>query len=91
MAAYVKRAAAILGARVALVHVFDLYSHDGFELYVRSLSEVAEEQQNLARDKLDSFLKFPLAECPRIFSSRNAATQIAQLAWTDRFDLTARS
>ena len=89
MAAYVKRAAAIFGARVTLVHVFDLYSHDGFQLYVRPLSEVAEEQQNLARDNLDSFLKskFPLAECPRILSSGDAAAQIVQLAKTGRFDL----
>jgi len=89
MAAYVKRAAAIFGARVTLVHVFDLYSHDGFQLYVRPLSEVAEEQQNLARDKLDSFLKveFPLVECPRILSSGDAAAQIVQLAKTGRFDL----
>src|SRR5712664_1941239 len=89
MAAYVKRAAAIFGARVTLVHVFDLYSHDGFQLYVLALSEVAEEQQNLARDKLDSFLKFefPLVECPRILSSGDAAAQIVQLAKTGRFDL----
>ena len=89
MAAYVKRAAAIFGARVTLVHVFDLYSHDGFQLYIRPLSEVAEEQQNLARDKLDSFLKveFPLVECPRILSSGDAAAQIVQLAKTGRFDL----
>ena len=89
MAAYVRRAAAIFGARVTLVHVFDLYSHDAFQLYVRPLSEVAEEQQNLARDKLDSFLnsEFPLAECPRILLSGDAATQITQLARTNGFDL----
>jgi len=89
MAAYVKRAAAIFGARVTLVHVLDLYSHDAVQLYVRPLSEVAEEQQNLARDNLDSFLKskFPLAECPRILLSGDAATQITQLARTNGFDL----
>ncbi len=89
MAAYVKRAAAMFGAKVTLVHVFDLYSHDGFQLYVRPLSEVAEEQQNLAREKLDSFLKseFPLAEGPRILLSGDAAKQIVQLARKDRFDL----
>ncbi len=89
MAPYVKRAAAIFGAKVTLVHVFDLYSHDAFQLYVRPLSEVAEEQQNLARDKLDSFLKaeFPLADCPRILLSGDAATQITQLARTNGFDL----
>src|SRR6266446_6981301 len=89
MAPYVKRAAAIFGAKVTLVHVFDLYSHDAFQLYVRPLSEVAEEQQNLARDKLDSFLKaeFPLADCPRILLSGDAATQITQLARKNGFDL----
>src|SRR5258707_14384256 len=89
MAAYVKRAAAIFGARVTLLHVFDLYSHDAFQFYVRPLSEVAEEQQNLARSRLDSFLKseFPLAEGPRILLSGDAATQIVQLARTDKFDL----
>ncbi len=89
MAAYVKRAAAMFGAKVTLVHVFDLYSHDAFQLYVRPLSEVAEEQQNLARSRLDSFLKseFPLAEGPRILLSGDAATQIVQLARTDKFDL----
>ncbi len=89
MAAHVKRAAAIFGARVTLIHVFDLYSHDALQLYVRPLSEVAEEQQNLARDKLDSFLnaEFPLADCPRILLSGDAATQITQFARTNGFDL----
>jgi len=89
MAPYLKRSAAIFGARVTLVHVFDLYSHDALQLYVRSLSEVAEEQQNLAQDKLDSFLKseFPLGESPRVLLSGDAATQITQLARTNRFDL----
>jgi nucleotide-binding universal stress UspA family protein len=89
MAAYVKRAAAIFGARVTLAHVFDLYSHDGFQLYVRPPSEVTEEQRNLARNKLDSFLnsEFPLLECPRTLLSGDAATQITQLARTNRFDL----
>jgi nucleotide-binding universal stress UspA family protein len=89
MAAYVKRAAAIFGAKVTLVHVFDLYSHDALQLYVRPLSEVVEEQQNLARDKLNSFLKseFPVGECPRILLSGIAATQITQLVRTNGFDL----
>ena len=89
MAAFVKRGASIFGARVTLVHIFDLYSHDAFQLYVRPPSEVAEEQEILARHKLDSFLKseFPVGECPRILLSGDAATQIAQLARTDRFDL----
>jgi nucleotide-binding universal stress UspA family protein len=89
MAAYVKRASAIFGAKVTLVHVFDLYNHDAFQLYVRPLSEVSEEQQGLAQIKLDSFLKIelPLEECPRILLSGDAATQITQLARANGFDL----
>ena len=89
MAAFVKRGASIFGARVTLVHVFDLYSRHPSQLYVRPPSEVAEEEENLARHKLDSFLKseFPLGECPRILLSGDAATQIAQLARADRFHL----
>src|ERR1700720_414849 len=82
MAAYVQRSAAIFSAKVTLVHVFDLYSHDAFQLYVRPLSEVAEE-------KLNSFLQteFPVGECPRILLSGIAATQITQLARAKGFDL----
>lgn len=89
MAPYVKRAANIFGAKVTLVHVFDLYSHDAMQLYVRPLSEVGEEQQKLARDHLDSFLKteFPAGGHVRILLSGDAATQITQTARTNRFDL----
>jgi len=89
MAPYVKTAATILGARVTLVYVFDLYSRDAVQLYVRPLSEVAEEQQGLARDKLNSFLKseFPLEEYPRILLSGDGARQIVHLARTNGFDL----
>ena len=89
MAAYVKRAAAILGAKVTLVHVFDLTSHNGFELYVRPLSEIAEEHQEIAREELDSYLTsdFPPADCPRILLSGDVATEISQLARTRACDL----
>jgi nucleotide-binding universal stress UspA family protein len=89
MAAYAKRAAAMFAARVTLIHVFDLYSHDAFQLYVRPVSEVAEEQRNLARERLDSFLKaeFSLAEVQRIVLAGDAAKQIVQLATRDKFDL----
>jgi nucleotide-binding universal stress UspA family protein len=89
MAAFVERAAAIFGARVTLLHVFDLYSHDAMQLYIRPPSEVAEEQQNLARKRLDSFLKFefPLTDAARILLPGNAAKQITQLARTHKFDL----
>jgi len=89
MAAYVKRAAAICGARVTLVHVFDLTGHNGFELYMRPLPEIAEEHRELAREKLDSFLtsEFPVAECPRILLSGDVAKEIANFARTHGFDL----
>jgi nucleotide-binding universal stress UspA family protein len=89
MAPFVKRAAVIFGARVTLLHVFDLYSHDAMQLYIRPPSEVAEEQRNLARDKLDSLLKseFPPSESRRVLLSGDAATQITQLARTNKIDL----
>src|SRR5258708_30433433 len=92
MAPFVKRAAPIFGARVTLVHVFDVYRHDAVQLYVRPLSEVAEEQQNIARDNLDSFLnvEFPLMECPIILLSGDAVTEITQLAREKGFVLIIR-
>jgi len=89
MTPYVQRSAAIFGARVTPVHVFDLYSRDALQLYVRAFSEVAEEQQNVARDKLNAFLKseFPVGQSPRILLSGVAATQITKLALTNGFDL----
>ena len=62
MAAYVQRAAALCGATVSLVHVCDLASHSGFELYARPGNEIAEEHWNIAREKLEQFL---IAEFPR--------------------------
>lgn len=89
MAAYVKRAATLNKARVSLVHVVDPASHSGFELYTRPPSDVAEDHRNIGRDKLDSFLtaEFPVAECPRILATGDAATEIAQVARDARSDL----
>lgn len=89
MAAYVKRAAILLGAKVSLVHVVDLVSHNGFELYLRSTPEISEEHRNIGRERLDSFLtaEFPVAQCARILASGDAATQIAQVARDGGFDL----
>lgn len=82
MAAYVKRASTILRAKVSLVHVFDPASYDGFELYLRRMAEIAEEHQEIARDRLDAFLKdeFPAPEHARILVAGDAAAQIAQVA-----------
>jgi nucleotide-binding universal stress UspA family protein len=89
MAAYVQRAAALLGARVSLIHVVDPTGYNGLQLYVRPISEVLEEHLGIGRERLDSFLaaEFPVAECPRILASGDAATEIARVAREDRFDL----
>jgi nucleotide-binding universal stress UspA family protein len=89
MAAYVKRAAALLGARVSLIHVVDPTGYNGLQLYVRPLSEVSEEYLEISRERLDSFLtaEFPVAQCPRLLASGDAATEIARVAREDRFDL----
>ncbi len=88
MAAYVRRVAAILNARVSLIHVFDPASYNGFELYVRKPLEIAEEHEKLSRERLDSFLadEFPASQYPRIIVSGDAATKIAEVARTG-FDL----
>ena len=51
--------------------------------------EVAEEQQGLARDKLNSFLKseFPVEECPRVLLSGDALDGSSHLVRTSGFDL----
>jgi len=89
MAPYVKRAAALLEARVSLVHVVDPTGYNGLQLYVRPISEVSEEHLAIGRDRLDSFLtaEFPAAQFPRILTSGDAATEIARVAREDRFDL----
>jgi nucleotide-binding universal stress UspA family protein len=89
MAPYVKRAATLLGATVSLVHVVDPTGYNGMQLYVRPISEVVEEYLDIARARLDSFLavEFPAAQCPRIFTTGDAATEIARIAREDRFDL----
>jgi nucleotide-binding universal stress UspA family protein len=88
MAPYVKRAATLLGAKVTLVHVVDLASYNGFELYVRPLSEISEDQTIIGRERLDLFLahEFPVSGHPRILVPGDAATQIAEVAKSG-FDL----
>jgi nucleotide-binding universal stress UspA family protein len=88
MAAYVKRAAAIYNAKVSLIHVFDPASYNGFELFLRRTQEIADEHEEIARDRLNSFLadEFPLADCPRIIVAGDASTEIARTA-RNGFDL----
>jgi nucleotide-binding universal stress UspA family protein len=89
MAPYVKRAAALFGAEVSLLHIVDLNSYNGFELYIRPPSEVSNEHRTVGREKLEAFLarEFPPAEYPRILAAGDAATQIAGVARDAPFDL----
>lgn len=89
MAAYVHRAAALSGASVSLLHVCDLTSYNGFELYERPGSEIAEEHLNIAKDKLDRFLvaEFPRESSSRILLAGDAASLIAQTAKEKQCDL----
>lgn len=91
MANYVKRAAELFSSRVTLVHVCDLASHNGFELYVRPVQEISEEHLRIASDKLGAFLEseFPPLTCPRILRSGEASTEIAEVAREGGFDLIA--
>lgn len=89
MAAYVQRTAAILGAKVSLLHVVDLANFNSFELYVRSPLEMIEEHLNAGRQRLESFLaaEFPVSNSPRLLTSGDAAAEIAQTARDGGFDL----
>jgi nucleotide-binding universal stress UspA family protein len=89
MAAYVKRGAKLYGGQVSLVHVVDLASRNGFELFLRPAPEIAEEHLQIGQERLDSFLtgEFPLGGCPRIVTSGDAATEIAQTAREGHFNM----
>lgn len=88
MAAYVKRAGALLGAKVTLLHVFDPMSHSGLELSVRVPSEIAEEHEEIAQKKLEGFLakEFPAWEAAKMVVSGDPATEIVK-AVRGGFDL----
>jgi len=78
IAAYVKRAGEIFGAEVSLVHVCDLSSHNGFELYAKASEQIAEDHWNVAKTKLEFFLKsvFPPTRCRRILLTGNTGQQM---------------
>ncbi len=89
MAAYVRRAAALMGARVTLLHVYHLASYAAFELSVRSPQEIATEFEEAARWRLDAFLtdEFPVGACRRLLASGDPADEIARTAREGGFDL----
>lgn len=82
MAAYVKRASAIFGARVTLIHVVDPASFNSFALVSVPFSEIAADCLKVGREKLDSFLaeEFPAAQSERIVALGEAAAEIARVA-----------
>ncbi len=89
MAAYVKKAADMFGAEVSLLHVVELESQNGFELYVRASRDIAEDHRAAAHRRMTVFLsgEFPMADYPRLLSSGDAATEIIRIARVGRFDL----
>lgn len=87
MAPYVIRAADLFGAEVTLIHVCDLASHNGFDLYVRSPQEIAETREAVAQDELQSFLVPEFPRSPRVLQSGDVAPQIAEVARASGFDL----
>jgi len=89
MAAYVKQAAEIFSAEVTLLHVCDLESHNGFELYVRTPNEIAQEHWDVGQNKIDSFLSwlFPKEKCPRILLAGEVASVIVATAKENYADL----
>lgn len=80
MGPYVKRAAAMFNARVSLVHVFSPASWSGSEIFVRGPVEIAEEHEQIARQRLDGFLRSEFPEVPRILACGDAAAAIVATA-----------
>jgi nucleotide-binding universal stress UspA family protein len=87
MAPYVKRAADLFGARVTMVHVCDLFSHNGFELSVRAPQEIADEHATIAQERLGAFLNTEFPGGERVLRSGEAAEEIAEVARSGAFDL----
>jgi nucleotide-binding universal stress UspA family protein len=89
MASYVKRVETIFRANVTLVHVCDLASNNGFELYARRPDEIAEDHWNLARDKLKRFLDddFRPSAGSRLLLAGDPGQAIVWAAKNGKFDL----
>jgi len=83
----VKRAADLFGARVTMVHVCDLASHNGFELCVRAPQEIAEEHLGIAQERLTAYLNTEFPGCERVLRCGDAAEEIAEVARSGAFDL----
>jgi nucleotide-binding universal stress UspA family protein len=89
MAGFVRRAATIFGARVALLHVAQFASQNGFELYVRPAPEIEAERRSLAQERLNAFLQteFPTTQSSRFLAFGDVADEITHMANAGAFDL----
>jgi universal stress protein A len=82
MGAYVKRAAAMVGARVSLIHVVDPASFNALEMYMRSPADVADDHLEAARQRLEEFLPREFPEAARLVATGDPAREIASTART---------
>ena len=82
MSAYVRRAAAMLQARVTLLHVVDPAGFNALELYMRSPADVTGDHLAAARERLEEFLhaEFPPTETERMVRTGDASEEIAAAA-----------
>jgi nucleotide-binding universal stress UspA family protein len=82
MGAYVRRAMAMLGAKVTLLHVVDPASFNALEIYMRGPADVTDDHLEVARDRLNAFLhaEFPPAEAARMVAVGDPAREIAATA-----------
>jgi nucleotide-binding universal stress UspA family protein len=88
-AAYVKRAASLLRAKVTLLHVVDLTRFDAMQQAVRIPRECEQDHIDGGRDHLNAFLsaEFPSAHAARLVAVGEPAAQIAQAARDGGFGL----
>jgi nucleotide-binding universal stress UspA family protein len=89
MAAYVKRAASLLGAKVTLLHVVDLTRFNAMELAVRLPGECAQDHIDGGRERLQAFLaaEFAHTHAARLIAVGEPAVQIAKAARDGSFGL----
>ncbi len=87
MAPYVKSVASLFGAKVSLLHVFGPAAH-GFGDVFRQNQQTTQQRQDIARDRLNSFLtdEFPVSQYERILTAGDAATEIIHVV-ENGFDL----
>jgi nucleotide-binding universal stress UspA family protein len=74
---------------VALLHVANLASYNGFEIYVRHGPEIDEEHRSVAQQRLNAFLQaeFPTTESERFLAFGDVADEISHMANAGGFDL----